>query len=129
MVLIHQVAAVSDAGFSRELAALGLGLIGLFTAPAMIFMGLLADRIGRQWSYLLGSVVDGRHLLFDDDQWRGPKLAVSAFPLLSPSVFFSPVALSHHRRRSVSRYVLRRDHRGDRAVYRRERELDPGWVA
>jgi MFS family permease len=55
MVLIHQVAAVSDAGFSKELAALGLGLIGLFTAPAMILMGLLADRIGRQWSYLLGS--------------------------------------------------------------------------
>jgi sulfite exporter TauE/SafE len=39
MVLIHQVAAVSDAGFSKELAAFGLGLIGLFTAPAMIFMG------------------------------------------------------------------------------------------
>jgi predicted MFS family arabinose efflux permease len=55
MVLIHQVAVVSDAGFSKELAAFGLGLIGLFTAPAMIFMGLLADRIGRQWSYLLGS--------------------------------------------------------------------------
>ena len=54
MVLIHEVAAISDAGFSKELAALGLGLIGLFTAPAMIFMGLLADRIG-QWSYLLGS--------------------------------------------------------------------------
>jgi MFS family permease len=33
-----------------------LGLIGVFTAPAMIFMGLLADRIGRQWSYVLGSV-------------------------------------------------------------------------
>ena len=55
MVLIHQVAAVSDAGFSKEMAAFGLGLIGLFTAPAMIFMGLLADRIGRQKSYLLGS--------------------------------------------------------------------------
>jgi MFS family permease len=55
MVLIHQVAAVSDAGFSKESAALGLGLIGLFTAPAMILMGLLADRIGRQWSYALGS--------------------------------------------------------------------------
>jgi len=55
MVLIHQVAAVSDAGFSKELAAFGLGLIGLFTAPAMIFMGLLADRIGRRWSYALGS--------------------------------------------------------------------------
>jgi MFS family permease len=55
MVLIHQVAAISDAGFSKELAALGLGLIGLFTAPAMILMGKLADRIGRRWSYLLGS--------------------------------------------------------------------------
>ena len=55
MVLIHQVAAVSDAGFSKELAAFGLGLIGLFTAPSMISMGLLADRIGRQWSYLFGS--------------------------------------------------------------------------
>jgi MFS family permease len=55
MVLIHQVAAISDAGFSKEVAALGLGLIGLFTAPAMIFMGLLADRIGRQRAYLLGS--------------------------------------------------------------------------
>jgi MFS family permease len=55
MVLIHQVAAVSDAGFSKELAALGLGLIGLFTAPAMILMGLLADRIGRPRSYAIGS--------------------------------------------------------------------------
>jgi MFS family permease len=55
MVLIHQVAAVSDAGFSKELAAFGLGLIGLFTAPSMIFMGFLADRIGRQKAYLLGS--------------------------------------------------------------------------
>ena len=33
-----------------------MGLIRLFTAPAIIFMGLLADRIGRQWSYVLGSV-------------------------------------------------------------------------
>jgi MFS family permease len=55
MVLIHQVAAVSDAGFSKELAALALGMIGLFTAPCMILMGLLADRIGRRQSYLLGS--------------------------------------------------------------------------
>jgi MFS family permease len=55
LVLIHQVAAVNDAGFSRDAAALGLGMIGLFTAPAMVFMGFLADRIGRQWAYLLGS--------------------------------------------------------------------------
>jgi predicted MFS family arabinose efflux permease len=55
MLLIHQVAALNDAGFSKEHAALGLGLIGLFTAPAMIAMGLLADRIGRQTSYAIGS--------------------------------------------------------------------------
>jgi MFS family permease len=55
MVLIHQVAAVNDAGFSKELAAFGLGLIGLFAAPAMILMGFLSDRIGRQKAYLLGS--------------------------------------------------------------------------
>jgi MFS transporter, OFA family, oxalate/formate antiporter len=55
MILIHQVAAVSDAGFSKDAAALALGMIGLFTAPAMIGMGLLADRIGRQVSYALGS--------------------------------------------------------------------------
>ena len=55
MILIHQVAAVSDAGFSKDAAAFGLGMIGLFTAPAMIGMGLLADRIGRQFSYALGS--------------------------------------------------------------------------
>jgi len=55
MILIHQVAALSDAGFSRETAAIGLGLIGLFTAPAMIFMGLLGDRIGRSRAYALGS--------------------------------------------------------------------------
>lgn len=56
MVLIHQVAAVSDAGFTKEAAAAALGMIGLFTAPSMIFMGLLADRIGRQWSYVFGSL-------------------------------------------------------------------------
>ena len=56
MLLIHQVAAVNDAGFPRALAAFGLGLIGLFTAPAMILMGLLADRIGRHWAYVIGSV-------------------------------------------------------------------------
>jgi len=55
MILIHQVAAVSDAGYSKETAALGLGLIGLFTAPAMIAIGVLADRIGRQRAYVLGS--------------------------------------------------------------------------
>lgn len=56
MILIHQVAAVTDAGFSKELAALVLGLTGFFTAPSMIFMGLISDRIGREWTYTFGSL-------------------------------------------------------------------------
>ncbi len=56
LVLIHQVAAVNDAGYSRAVAALALGLIGLFTAPAMVLMGFLADRIGSRRAYLLGSL-------------------------------------------------------------------------
>jgi MFS family permease len=56
LILIHQVAAVSDAGFPKDLSAFALGLIGLFTAPSMIAMGLLADRIGRQRAYALGSI-------------------------------------------------------------------------
>lgn len=55
MTLIHQVAAVTDAGFSKEAAAFTLGLIGLFTSPGMIFMGTLSDRIGREWAYTIGS--------------------------------------------------------------------------
>jgi predicted MFS family arabinose efflux permease len=81
MVLIHQLAAVSDAGFSKEMAAFGLGLIGLFTAPAMIFMGLLADRIGRPRSYLLGSMslMAGIFLLLTIDD-GGASWLFYAFP-------------------------------------------------
>jgi MFS family permease len=38
------------------MAALALGLTGLFTAPSMILMGALSDRIGREWAYTLGSL-------------------------------------------------------------------------
>jgi len=55
MLLIHQVAAVYEAGFSRESAAFTLGLVGFFTMPSMILMGILGDRIGRQKSYIIGS--------------------------------------------------------------------------
>ena len=67
MVLIHQVAAVSDAGFSKELAAFGLGLIGLFTAPSMIFDGVVG-RSHRPPMVLFAwlGVVDGRYCALDD---------------------------------------------------------------
>ena len=64
MVLIHQVAAVTDSGLSKELAAFILGLVGLFTSPAMIFMGALSDRIGREWAYTLGSAAMIAGILF-----------------------------------------------------------------
>lgn len=99
MVLIHQVAAVSDSGFSKELSALGLGLIGLFTAPFMILMGLLADRLGREWSYTLGSValMIGIGLLMFIDVARQTwllytfhRLSLSAFHRASRSIRRSP---------------------------------------
>ena len=56
MILIHQVAAVAESGFSKELAAFALGLTGFFTSPSMIFMGSISDRIGREWTYTFGSL-------------------------------------------------------------------------
>ncbi|MBI4526811.1 MAG: MFS transporter [Deltaproteobacteria bacterium] len=55
MILIHQVAAVSEAGFSKDVAAFALGLTGFFTAPSMIFLGTTSDRLGREWTYTFGS--------------------------------------------------------------------------
>ena len=56
MVLVHQVAAMVDAGFSRELGAAVLSLTGLFTTFSMIGMGMLSDRTGREWAYTIGSM-------------------------------------------------------------------------
>lgn len=56
MVLVHQVAAMVDAGFSRELGAAVLSLTGLFTTFTMIGMGMLSDRTGREWAYTIGSM-------------------------------------------------------------------------
>ncbi len=56
MVLVHQVAAAVDAGFSQGLAASILGLTGFFTAAATILWGASSDRVGREWAYTLGSL-------------------------------------------------------------------------
>ncbi len=67
-------------------------------------------------------IVDDRHFSFDDDQRRRSKLDflfVPAFYRLW--VFFPPVALSDHRRRSISRQVFRRDHRRNFSFHRRRR--------
>ena len=56
MVLVHQVAAMVDAGFSREFGAWVLGLTGLFTTFTMVGMGALSDRIGSERAYTMGSL-------------------------------------------------------------------------
>jgi len=56
MVLVHQVAAMVDVGFSKEFSASMLGLTGFFTIFAMAGMGQLSDRINRERAYTLGSL-------------------------------------------------------------------------
>ena len=56
LVLVHQVAAMVDAGFSREFGATVLGLTGFFTIFTMIGMGMFSDRVGREWAYTIGSL-------------------------------------------------------------------------
>ncbi len=64
MVLVHQVAAMVDAGFSRELGAWVLSLTGFFTIFTMIGMGALSDRVGREWAYTMGTVALVAGILF-----------------------------------------------------------------
>ena len=56
MVLVHQVAAMVDAGLSREFGAWVLSLTGFFTTFTMIGMGTLSDRIGSERAYTIGSL-------------------------------------------------------------------------
>ena len=121
MVLIHQVAAVSDAGFSKELAALRPrtdrtvyragndfhGVAGRPHRPSMV----LPARLG---------IVDDRHFASDADHRCQPELVVLRFSAVYRGRFLiAPVALPDHRRRSLSRQIVRRDHRRDLAIYRR----------
>lgn len=56
LVLVHQVAAMVDVGFSKEFSASMLGLTGLFAVFTMVGMGTLSDRIGREWAYTVGTL-------------------------------------------------------------------------
>ena len=56
MVLVHQVVAMVDLGFSKTMSASMLGLTGFFTIFSMIGMGQLSDRINRERAYTLGSL-------------------------------------------------------------------------
>lgn len=56
MLTVHQMAVAISAGFDRFFAAVIIGFSGAVTAVAFIAFGTLSDRIGRQQTYLIGSV-------------------------------------------------------------------------
>lgn len=55
-VLIHQTKYLSEIGFSTEIAAFALGLVGLMGVAGQIGLGALSDRIGRELAWILGCV-------------------------------------------------------------------------
>jgi MFS family permease len=56
MLTVHQLAAITDAGFARSQAAAMVGLGGAVTAVSFILFGALSDRIGRGRAYMLGAL-------------------------------------------------------------------------
>ena len=52
-VQVHQTKYLDDIGFSPQLAAYALGLVGLTGSAGQIGLGFLSDRIGREWVWTL----------------------------------------------------------------------------
>ena len=55
MLVVHQAAKVVDAGYSTSLAALLVGLVGLFRSAGGVLGGFISDRIGREIGYTSGA--------------------------------------------------------------------------
>jgi MFS family permease len=54
MLVVHQAAHVVDTGYSQSLAALLVGLVGLFRSAGGVLGGFISDRVGREIGYTLG---------------------------------------------------------------------------
>lgn len=54
VVLVHQVAALTDAGYERLVAASVVGLVGFLGSGAKVMWGVLSDRLGRELTFTLG---------------------------------------------------------------------------
>ena len=52
-VLVHQTRYLIDLGFTPEIAALGLGLVGLTGIGGQIGIGYFSDRVGREWGWTI----------------------------------------------------------------------------
>ena len=55
LLLVHQLAAMVDAGVGKEAAANLYGVSGLLGAVLMVLGGWISDRLGREQSYAVGS--------------------------------------------------------------------------
>jgi MFS family permease len=64
MLVVHLAAYVVDAGYSTSLAALLLGLVGLFRSAGGVICGFISDRVGREIGYTLGGSVAFVGMLF-----------------------------------------------------------------
>lgn len=53
-ILVHQVAILADSGFELMLAALTVGVVGIFSVLAKLSWGYISDLIGRELAYTLG---------------------------------------------------------------------------
>ena len=55
-VQVHQTRFIIDVGISVEIAAVGLGLVGLFGVGGQIGIGYVSDRIGREWGWTISVI-------------------------------------------------------------------------
>jgi MFS family permease len=64
LMVVHQAAHVVDAGYSPSMAALVVGLVGLFGSTGAILCGFISDRIGRESGYTMGGCAGIVGMLF-----------------------------------------------------------------
>lgn len=64
MLVVHQAAHVVDVGYTPSLAALLVGLVGLFRSAGGVLGGFISDRIGREIGYTLGGSAAFMGILF-----------------------------------------------------------------
>ncbi len=56
-MMVHQMAHVTDAGYSKAIGAVVLGVVGALRSLGGMIFGGLSDRIGRERAYTLGGVI------------------------------------------------------------------------
>jgi len=55
-LLVHQAAFIVDVGYTKMLAAILVGLVGIIGSAGGIIVGFISDRVGSKKGYLMGSL-------------------------------------------------------------------------